>query len=202
MTTPISSTPVFVGSHPAIDFLNTAMAPNGVQIETIGDGRAFLDWLVRAELLKGADATRLLRRFGLKALDSAATEARKVREWARAWLVRWRAAPERAYGEEIAVLNKLLARETSRHEVIAEGKGLRLVTRPDIESADALLALVGAQIANLITQEDPALIRECGGSACTLWFLDRTKAHRRLYCSASTCGNRAKVAAFRERQRG
>jgi predicted RNA-binding Zn ribbon-like protein len=68
--------------------------------------------------------------------------------------------------------------------------------------ADALLALIGEQIANLITQEDAALIRECGGSACTLWFLDRTKAHRRLYCSASTCGNRAKVAAFRERQRG
>jgi predicted RNA-binding Zn ribbon-like protein len=39
------------------------------------------------------------------------------------------------------------------------------------------------------------------GAGCTLWFVDRTKAHRRIFCSATTCGNRAKVAAFRQRQR-
>jgi predicted RNA-binding Zn ribbon-like protein len=53
----------------------------------------------------------------------------------------------------------------------------------------------------LITQEDASLLKSCSGSGCTLWFLDRTKAHRRLFCSATACGNRAKVAAFRQRQR-
>jgi len=193
--------PLFVGTHPAIDFLNTALAPNGELIETLGDGRAYLEWLVTAGLLDEVRSSKLRRRFGVEALDAAAAEARRIREWARAWLTRWRASPESDYGEEIAVLNKLLSRETSSREVVAGSEGLKIVELPHIESANALIALVAAQIAALITQEQPSLIKECSGSACTLWFLDRTKAHRRLFCSPSTCGNRAKVAAFRDRQR-
>lgn len=194
--------PLFVGSHPAIDFLNTALAPGGEAIETIGDGKAYLEWLVAAGLLDEARAAKLARRFGVKALDAAALEARKVREWARTWLTAWRANPQRDYGEEIAALNKLLAREMLRREVIAAGDGLEMAEVAHIETAESLIALVAVQLAALITQEQAALVKACAGPACTLWFLDRTKAHRRLFCSASGCGNRAKVAAFRERQRG
>lgn len=191
----------FFGSHPAIDFLNTAFAPNGEQIETIGDGKAYVEWLIAAGLLDEAHASKLRRRFGAQALDVAATEARRVREWARAWLVRWRASPGSDYAEEIAALNKLLSRETRSREVIVGQEGFEIVDLPHLESANALIALVAEQFAALVTQEQPSLIRACAGPACTLWFLDRTKAHRRLFCSASACGNRAKVAAFRDRQR-
>jgi predicted RNA-binding Zn ribbon-like protein len=192
---------LFLGSHPAVDFLNTAFAPNGRQIETIPDGRALLDWMVGAGLLKEADAARLARRAGSAALDSAAQEARKVREWARRWLERWRAGPDDDFDEEIAALNKLLARATWRDEVVVNDEGAKtLATIHDIDP-DALVALIARQIAALITQEDASLLKSCSGSGCTLWFLDRTKAHRRLFCSATACGNRAKVAAFRQRQR-
>lgn len=193
--------PIFVGSHQALDFLNTFMTPYEEQIETIGDGRAFLEWLVAAEMLDETTAAKLLRRFGIKALDAAAAEARKVREWARSWLARWRTALDADYTEEIAVLNKLLARETSKREVVMGDEGFTLVERPHVDSADALLGLVAAQIAALITTEQASLVKSCAGHQCSLWFLDRTKAHRRMFCSASACGNRAKVAAFRERQR-
>ncbi|MGH8195051.1 MAG: CGNR zinc finger domain-containing protein [Woeseiaceae bacterium] len=194
--------PLFLGSHPAIDFLNTALVPDGQRIETIGDGRAFLDWLVGAGLLEDAAAAEMRRQLSGKGLHAVAAEARRLREWARAWLERWRAAPEADYGDELDVLNKLLAREVCYHEVIATGKGSRIVERRRIERADALLALVAMQIAALVTQEQGALVKHCAGPGCTLWFLDRTKAHRRLFCSAAACGNRAKVAAFRQRQRG
>jgi predicted RNA-binding Zn ribbon-like protein len=46
---------------------------------------------------------------------------------------------------------------------------------------------------------DFRLIRACEGSACTILFLDRTKAHARRWCSMAICGNRAKVAAYRAR---
>lgn len=193
--------PLFIGSHPAIDFLNTALAPNGQPIETIGDGRAYLDWLVAAELLDEPSAMRLKRRFGMKALDAAAAEARRLREWARAWLERWRAAPEDDYAAEIALLNKWLARDARSPEVVSGEEGLEIVERPRLDDAEALVALVASPLAALITQEQAALVKHCAGPDCTLWFLDRTKAHRRLFCSASGCGNRAKVSAFRERQR-
>jgi predicted RNA-binding Zn ribbon-like protein len=61
---------------------------------------------------------------------------------------------------------------------------------------------MNAQIASLVATEPPALVKRCAGPGCILWFVDRTKAHRRVFCSATVCGNRAKVAAFRERQRG
>jgi predicted RNA-binding Zn ribbon-like protein len=132
----------------------------------------------------------------------AAAEARKVREWARAWLARWRARPGADFSEEISTLNKLLARESRSHELLAGKTGLTLVERPQLESPAALISLVATQLAALLTSEEPSLIRDCAGSGCTLSFLDRTKAHRRMFCSAAVCGNRAKVAAYRSRQRG
>ena len=193
--------PIFIGSHPAIDFLNTALAPDGAFIEAIPDGRALLDWLVGAGLLEASAATRLSRRRGAKAVDDLASEARKLREWARAWLERWRAAPDRGYAKELASLNKLLEGASFDREVVAEGGVMSLRTRPRIGSDRELLGLLAAQIANLLTQEQADLVKSCAGPGCTLWFLDRTKAHRRLFCSPAVCGNRAKVAAFRKRQR-
>jgi predicted RNA-binding Zn ribbon-like protein len=88
-----------------------------------------------------------------------------------------------------------------RHEVTRTKEGLERVTRFEFESGDELLAVLASAIGDLVTQEDPSLLKSCASDDCTLWFLDRTKAHRRMFCSAAGCGNRAKVAAFRERQR-
>jgi predicted RNA-binding Zn ribbon-like protein len=191
---------LFVAGHPAIDFLNTAYAPGGVPVETIGDGRSLLDWMTAAGLLDKDAAARLARRLTRKSLDAAAEEARTVREWARSWIEAWRANPARDYHEEIAALNKLLARESRARELVATTKRrLELIERPHCTDARELIAPIALAIACLVTQEDPSLVKACGGADCTLWFLDRTKAHRRLFCSATACGNRAKVAAFRRR---
>lgn len=192
---------LFLAGHPGVDFLNSAYAPGEQRIETLGDGIALLDWMVGARLLDEAESATLQRRFTRKALDEAAQEARAVREWARTWLTAWRANPTRDYSEEIAALNKLLARETRGRELVAVKRRLALLDRSRFAEARALLAPIAVEIARLVTEEDPSLVKACAGADCTLWFLDRTKAHRRMFCSAATCGNRAKVAAFRLRQR-
>lgn len=196
------STPLFLGGHPAVDFLNTVFGPDGERTETIGDGRAFLAWMVRAGLLADEAAGKLARRLGGSALDSAAAEARRLREWTRRWLERWRIAPHRSYRAEVDSLNKILGRGVWRREVSASGDSLTIVEHADLDDADALLALIASQIAAVITREKASLLKQCAGTGCTLWFVDRTKAHRRAFCSSTACGNRAKVAAFRERLRG
>ena len=196
-----ASPTLFLAGHPAIDFLNSAYAPAGQQIETLVDGRALLDWMVGAQLLGDEEAAALQRRFTRKALDGAAQEARAVREWARTWLAAWRANPARDYSDEIAELNKLLAREDRERELVVAKRRLSLLDRSRFADASALLAPIAVEIARLLTEEEPSLVKACAGTDCTLWFLDRTKAHRRMFCSASACGNRAKVAAFRLRQR-
>jgi predicted RNA-binding Zn ribbon-like protein len=197
----IAPQPLFVAGHPAVDFLNTAYAPGGKLVETLVDGRALLDWMVGAHLLTEEASAALQRRFGRKALDAAAHEARDVREWARTWLTAWRANPARDYTDEVEILNELLAREDRERELVVEKRRFSLVDRSHIAAANALLAPIAVAIAQLVSQEDPALVKACAGADCTLWFLDRTKAHRRMFCSAAACGNRAKVAAFRLRQR-
>jgi predicted RNA-binding Zn ribbon-like protein len=193
--------PLFVGGHSAVDFLNTAFSPEGMRREAIGDGRALLDWLVGAGLLSRAETDALLSRSGTKAMDVTAAKARKLREQMRAWLERWRVAPERAYRAEIAMLSGVIAQGVWRHHLVSGTDGPQVVEQLEMKSADALLPLLAWQIAALVTQEQASLIKQCAGSGCTLWFLDRTKAHGRRFCSAASCGNRTKVAAFRERQR-
>jgi predicted RNA-binding Zn ribbon-like protein len=134
-------------------------------------------------------------------LDETAAEVRRVREWLRGWLTRWRRSPKADYSDELATLNRLMAREAPRSEVVADDDGLKIVERWHLSSADSILALIASHIATLLTQESPDLLKSCTGPDCTLWFIDRTKAHRRVFCSPATCGNRAKVAAFRQRQR-
>jgi predicted RNA-binding Zn ribbon-like protein len=193
--------PLFLGAHPAADFLNTTLVQDEAPVELIGDGQAFIAWLVAAQLLDASAARKLERSFGVKALDEAAAEARKIRKWAAGWLSRWSAEPDGDYGTELRRLNELLLRAKTYREVAVSSEGLQLIKHDRIESANELIVLVAEQIALLVTTESPALLKRCAGPSCVLWFVDRTKAHRRLFCSAAICGNRAKVAAFRERQR-
>jgi predicted RNA-binding Zn ribbon-like protein len=193
--------PLFLGSHPALDFLNTRPTPRGEPVELIGDGASYAAWLEGAELLSTTTASKLKRRFGQAALDAAAVQARDLREWTRDWVARWRDDPGGEYAAELRRLNQVMARAMRHPEMVATTDGFRVVERWRIDSADDLLAAVAAQVASLVATERPELVKTCAGPGCTLWFVDRTRAHSRVFCSATACGNRAKVAAFRQRRR-
>ena len=196
-----SMKPLFLGNHPALDSLNTRLTWNRAPTELIGDGMSYAVWLEEAQLLHTTTGSQLRRHIGGAALDKAAAQARDLREWARDWIARWREAHGLDYGAELRRLNRLLARSTRHPELVSTNDGFQVTDRWRLDSADALTAIVAAQIASLVATERPELVKRCAGPGCTLWFVDRTKAHRRRFCSATACGNRAKVAAFRERRR-
>ena len=184
-----------------MDFLNTLYSPAEAPVETIGDGGRFIDWLIAAHLIDAAAGSKYRRQFGDDALDAAAAEARKLRKWAADWIVRWSASPRADYSVELRRMNALMERASYYREAVPIDDGVQMVERNRIESAGQLIVPVATQLAALVADESPELIKQCAGSACTLLFVDRTKAHARRYCSAAACGNRAKVAAFRERNR-
>jgi predicted RNA-binding Zn ribbon-like protein len=197
-----SSDALFLAGHPGLDFLNTKFVEpgTGTTLEAIGDGSAFVAWIRQAGLLGVGDAAPRLR-FSEKALDAAAAEARRFRQWASDWVERWRRDPTGDYRAEVERLNRLLERTAYHRQVAARSGSLMLLERCRIGTANDLMTLVALQIALLVAHEQPELVKRCEGAECVLWFVDRTKAHRRRFCSAAVCGNRAKVAAFRERQR-
>jgi hypothetical protein len=44
-------------------------------------------------------------------------------------------------------------------------------------------------------------VKGCAHPACTNLYVDSSRAKSRHWCGMGTCGNKAKVRAFRERQR-
>ena len=69
-------------------------------------------------------------------------------------------------------------------------------------SPEALLLPIGEALAYFVCTEDFSGLKTCEGPACTLMFTDRTRGHRRRWCSMAICGNRAKQTAHRHRLKG
>lgn len=198
--------PFFVGDHLAVDFLNTRATPAGKATEWLQDGADLVDWLEHA----GAIDPRVVAKFrgerSRRGLDAVAAQARALREWLRAFVARHAgSALDSAAAVELAPLNRLLAQDDSysqiegasragAHEHALRQRRFRRWTQPE-----ALLQPIAASIGDLVCNADFRLVRACEGPACTLMFLDRTKAHARRWCSMALCGNRAKQAAHRNR---
>jgi predicted RNA-binding Zn ribbon-like protein len=199
MSSPAIPSPFLIAGHLAIDFVNSRATPDGVTIDWLQDGESLVDWCGSLSLFSEAALRDLRRSVAPALLSEAATEAREFRELLRGQLSR--PAQLRTNSVFWGTLNNLLARG-SAFSVLHKGKeGLRLEDRERLVQPGQLLVPMAKAIAELIVEEDLTRVRPCEGVGCSLWFLDQTKAGHRRFCSASVCGNRAKVAAFRSRQR-
>jgi predicted RNA-binding Zn ribbon-like protein len=68
-------------------------------------------------------------------------------------------------------------------------------------SASALLVSLAREAVQLFGSDIAKLIRQCQSPTCALYFVDTSRKGDRRWCSMSACGNKAKVAGFRRRQR-
>ena len=78
--------------------------------------------------------------------------------------------------------------------IILPGGGSVAVT----DAGQLAVLPVGAAV-DLFANGNRELVRLCDGAGCNLWFYDRTKSHRRRWCSMAVCGNRDKVKNHRAR---
>jgi predicted RNA-binding Zn ribbon-like protein len=192
--------PIVVGGHPALDFLNTLASPRGEPLEFLPNGTALFRWLVLTGGVDAGDVRTLRRRFSDTDLDAAARRAVTLREWFCPIVRRLVSSGTGALSPaELRHLNAILARGSRFPQVARQGRGYGARQLLRWNSADDLLAPIADAIADLLCTADFRRIRKCGSPRCTLWFLDRTKAHRRQWCAMEVCGNRAKVTAHRRR---
>lgn len=189
---------VGLGDDLALEFLNTQAVPTpGVQVELIGDGQGYLAWLIRAGLIEQRDRAAIQERFSSAELDDIAAAARELREQLRLAVVAWIKDPSAPIPPEvIGPLNTVLAvghRFTQLHT--DDTGGLQVHDHRRWNHLEQLLVPVAEAWARLLADGEPTLVRQCEG--CTIIFYDRTKAHRRRWCSMALCGNRAKVRRHR-----
>jgi predicted RNA-binding Zn ribbon-like protein len=181
----------FVGDHPAINFVNTLRRKGSEMTDTWQSDKDVAAWIVREGLGDTLPSTRwpdgaLLRK------------ARSLRERARKAIEARKAKKTLPLDE----LNDFLEHSVSHCVLSAKSrKDLHFERVYGQKTVEQYLAPVAESVAELLAHADFDLVRRCEGKQCVLWFYDRTKAHRRRWCSPQVCGNRAKVAAFRARAR-
>jgi predicted RNA-binding Zn ribbon-like protein len=181
----------FVGDHPAINFINTVRMSGSELIDTWQSDEDVAKWIVREGLRDALPSTTwpdgaLLRKArNLRKIARKAVEARKARKTL-----------------PLDELNAFLEHSDSRSLLSAKSRAdLRFERVYEQRTVEQYLAPIAESVAEMLAHADFDLIRPCEGEQCVLWFYDRTKAHRRRWCSPQVCGNRAKVAAFRARTR-
>jgi predicted RNA-binding Zn ribbon-like protein len=64
-----------------------------------------------------------------------------------------------------------------------------------------LLATLAPDLLDLLAGADIDNVKRCVHPDCTRLYVDASRAKNRLWCGMGTCGNKAKVQAFRARQR-
>lgn len=197
--------PFFIGEQAAADFLNSVCAPWGEEIEWVDNGADYIHWLLQAQLLPKAVAKRYLETYADSELDDIARQARDLREQFRA-LIQHLATGNFAKSvdtDSVDFLNQILSQDqcyTTLEVDPALHHFQQVEHRHWDKTADLLLPLA-ASMAALLCHPDLAQLKNCENPACTLWFLDTSKNHKRRWCSMAVCGNRAKVAAHRARKK-
>jgi predicted RNA-binding Zn ribbon-like protein len=171
-----------------------------VVIDWLRDGESMMAWSASLSLFPEPALRELQRKVAVARLNEVAAEARKLRELLRGQLAE--PARLRESSRIWGALNDVLVRGSVFYVLCKVDGKPKLEVCERLERPDQLLIPIAKAIARLIVEENLTRVRACEGVGCSLWFLDQTKAGRRRFCSASVCGNRAKVAAFRSRQRG
>jgi len=98
--------------------------------------------------------------------------------------------------EWIEPVNEILRITEGHDELVFEDGNLRIEFIAREGGLDWLLAAVARSGAELIADGPAARLRLCANSHCGLFFCDKSRTHRRRWCSMAVCGNRSKVAAF------
>jgi predicted RNA-binding Zn ribbon-like protein len=164
-----------------IDFVNTAgFGPDREDLTTPGE---LADWLVS----HGLDA-------GPRATKADLEEARAVREALRDLLS--------AHNEVEADV----ARASAVLDAAAQRSGLgirfadgRALFEPSAAGVRGALGRILAEVSAAMADDTWERMKACRADDCRWAFLDTAKNRSRAWCSMQSCGNRAKVAAYRER---
>jgi predicted RNA-binding Zn ribbon-like protein len=177
-----------IGDHPALDFLNTIVMENGLLTDRLQSDSDVLHWLSAI----GFNSPRSIA----SAPGTLLKTARTVREALRAAVEQSKAGKP----FNLRYWNALLAKAPSHLAVTLREGHMHSGRRWQHDAPEQMLGPLLESAVDLLVSGDFNLIRHCEDHSCVLWFYDRTKSHRRRWCSMSACGNRNKVAAFRERQ--
>jgi predicted RNA-binding Zn ribbon-like protein len=188
------------GGALCLDFANTlGDRPREVE-EHLHDWRDLVSWAEQAGLMSKRDAA------GLRRMDPAPPA--EARAFARALELREHlyrlfsaiAAERSPDHRDLDALNAALGEALREARVESSGSGFVWSWAEAGPAVARILRPVVRSAADLLVSPDRPDVRECASETCSWLFVDRSRTHRRRWCSMKTCGNRDKARRFYQRK--
>jgi predicted RNA-binding Zn ribbon-like protein len=174
----------FLADRPVLNFVATVAERGSTDLEQLQVCEDLVRWVTQSGLTSDplrVTAAQLERARGLREAMFALITALINR------------TPPRPAGREL--VNAAAARPRPH---------LRLTTAGAVHRTgdlDAVLALLAEDCLALFDGPDRDNLSRCADPRCTRPFIDRSRGRRRRWCGMKGCGDRAKAAAYRQRQR-
>lgn len=170
----------------ALSFVGTVRDRGSVGTERLPDARALGAWLHEAGLVRDEIApSRTVYTRAVALREAIARAAGRVIEGR---------SPS---ADDVATINGVARRYAPRP--LLDPQTLELVASGRDVAAAALGRIAVDAIECLASADERSRLRACSLDACGSIFLTPAGHRERRWCSMARCGNRAKVAAFRER---
>jgi predicted RNA-binding Zn ribbon-like protein len=189
------------GLDAAIDFVNTTGLSRGKPFDDLGSVNDAVHWLHRAGFLSHEHALAETKRFSADPV--AAARALRAADATRAGLrelIDALAEDREPRADAIAAVNGALKVEETA-QLVPAGARLRVAFRRTGEPFDQALATIARLVADELSEGRPERFRVCENDTCRWAFYDRSRPGTRRWCEMASCGNRAKAARHRARQR-
>lgn len=189
-----------IGNQLSLDFVNTKIVENGVPKDLLDGLADVAAWAVAVKLLDLPKAKKLATLWQEVESRDEFEEVLRFRKVLHA-LVEEMVRGKSVTTPTLNAINTQLRKLNGYAEVLPSDEGFTKRFCLDVHAPSQLLAPVAEAAADLLCYGNPAYVKKCENPACVLYFYDGTKNHSRRWCSMKACGNRAKVAAFYQRQR-
>jgi len=175
----------YVSGHRSLDFAGTVKHRGSPAAEEVLSHPGLLsEWAVEAGLLDAA----------IDAADDDLAAAIALREAIYRTVIA-RLEHRRPPRADVDLLNEQASQPQLTPTLQPDGTVCRQGTVAE------LLSTLAADVLDLLAGPDIDSVKRCADPGCTRLYVDSSRGKNRHWCGMATCGNRAKVQAFRARQR-
>ena len=183
------------------DFLNTDDTDNGFPAEKLPTLDSALAWFVDRGVIhsEGADRVRAQAAAQGSVETTELARVHRVRSALRdvAHAISEQRAPDTG---SLETINRALhARQII--ELVPAPDGCSVDHRHVGDPVDDALARLTEPLVLELTEGHPERIKTCASDTCDWIFYDASRTSRRRWCDMATCGNRAKAARHRAKER-
>ena len=181
-----------IGGELCLDFANTLYGHAEVIHEYLFDYRDLVLWSRHVGILTPQKTEKFLSKWERVPAESEAVFRRAIQLRETLFRIFASLAHAEALQEnDVSQLNGFWLESQAHSRLVQTEAGFALEWEAG-DTFDSLLWPITRSAVELLTSDELKYVKQCG--RCDWLFVDRSRNHKRRWCSMSACGNRVKMA--------